>query len=124
MTAAWPWVALEALRFWRHTTQFFDAQTAKPYWQSRMRSPPILHLEGYPLIVAGWIFVFDRPRHGVAPDAWQLVGLAAFGLMFVLFVIGLAVFFINRPRWAVPPHLRAEHGYLAARRSRTERSTS
>jgi hypothetical protein len=107
--------APQLIRFWRHTTTFFDVADRRSYFRARTRCFPTLAAGGLGLLVDGWIFVLDPPSHGY--DVVTSIVLVIFGAVFLgSGVVGPAVLLFNRPRWLVPPHLRGDPGYLEVRR--------
>jgi hypothetical protein len=70
---------------------------------------------GVALAAAGLLaFSVSRPAPG-HPTARAIVAVVFFGLMLVAFGCHFAIIWFNRPRWLVPPHMRAEGGMAVAR---------
>lgn len=103
-----------ALRLWRDRTRIFDETQAwwlwgDPLWRGYVRW----------LTVAGLTFAFDLVLiagllWGPDADATLLVlGIPLLLSMAIAVVLGAGIVLFNRPRAAVPPHLRDQPGALA-----------
>lgn len=124
LTLAWPVAAWQTRRFWRHETTFFDVAAQASYRRARSRTMPVVVFGSLPFLASGWTFVADPPVAGRA-DAAQVLALVAFVVSCVLVLgVGPSVLLFNRPRWAVPPHLRRDYGYLRRPQRRQRRSPS
>lgn len=79
--------------------------------------------------LAGPMFLAAAPGYALdsagADGAWAeiLVVLSAAVTVPILFVVMPCVFLFNRPRWAVVPHLRHQHGAIAEWRGKRSAST-
>lgn len=119
LTVAWPVSAWQMFQYWHHRTTFFDVPNGPAflYRRARARSLPVAVGAGLPFLTAAWLFVASPPsQHGTANPA-QIAAVVLFMVAGVL-IVGIAplIFLVNRPRRLVPPHLRAQPGYLEDRR--------
>lgn len=69
---------------------------------------------GVGLAAAGVLtFTIFRPPHGRVTGG-AIAAVACFGLMLAAFALHFSIIWFNRPLWLVPPHMRADHGTIAA----------
>jgi hypothetical protein len=59
------------------------------------------------------VFAVFRPAPG-RPGGGAVAVVACFALMLIAFGFHFAIIWFNRPRWLVPPHMRADEGTLTA----------
>ncbi len=121
MTLLWPLAAMQGAKLWRHSTEFFDAPSGS-YRRARIRSFPVFICVGLLILASVWCLVLDQGRPPASPDAIRRVALSGFlAATFLGLVVGPSIVLFNRPRCAVPPHLRQDAGHLAERRRRSTR---
>jgi hypothetical protein len=66
--------------------------------------------------VTGIVLLGTAPTHAqlAAGKADAVIAVVLIGLLLVAGLLQLSIILVNRPRWIVPPHMRAEPGVLSA----------
>ena len=125
-----PFFCWGAVAFWKNAARLSDFPTfsGNQYRVARMRAVPSGAVGCIPFVVGIWLLIAVPPHHHqfVLTD-FVAVGLLAICAIDALILMPTIVLF-NWPKAVVPPALRNQPGYLAARRHRrntgSERNTS
>jgi hypothetical protein len=89
-----------------------------PSWRGGSRAALVTVPSGALLILFGW--GFNRTTPG--STAYGVLGTLAAASTLLLIGLTVTITLVNRPRFLVPPHLRAQRGVLQERRERRRRN--
>jgi hypothetical protein len=92
---------------WRHESDRWERQ---PEWW--LRGLPTAVVAGWLMLIAVPLTVIGMSQHGTVADVFALLLGVVLILVVIAGLVWVAVVLVNRPRVAVPPHLRDRPGLL------------
>jgi hypothetical protein len=118
----------KAIRLWRHPEVVDDFSTAfafLPFGEDVRRGEvrsvllTVVSLWSAAVLFVGGLTLTEEETSGLNASDYTAAGAVVVILLCILCEVAVILF--NRPKFVVPPHMRADLGVIAARRARRKR---
>lgn len=117
--------ALGAKRMWRNETRLYDRTPSWfPYsdtsWRATRRSLVPAGISTIPASIAIWLaLLFDADSRTDLSAMIEMAILVPIAIALLFFALGVSAFLVAGPKITIPPHLRAEQGWIRERNGKT-----